>query len=91
MFYQGGPIDNCTHVPGPVAQYSAESEYTAACTTVMAPSHFRITNNEFLNKDPDLAPKQAPLNLLVKNQLCVWPKMARTTHTPETLPEECTL
>ena len=26
MFYQGGPIDHITHVPVPVAQYSAESE-----------------------------------------------------------------
>ena len=26
IFYQGGPIDYGTHVPGPVAQYSAESE-----------------------------------------------------------------
>ena len=30
IFYQGGPIDHGTHVPGPVAQYSAESEYNAA-------------------------------------------------------------
>ena len=27
LFYQGGPIDNCTHVPGPVAQSSAEIDY----------------------------------------------------------------
>ena len=26
FFYQGGPIDHGTHVPGPVAQSSAESE-----------------------------------------------------------------
>ena len=26
IFYQGGPIDHGTHVPGPVAQSSAESE-----------------------------------------------------------------
>ena len=26
IFYQGGKIDNGTHVPGPVAQSSAESE-----------------------------------------------------------------
>ena len=32
IFYQGGPIDHVTHVPGPVSQYSAESEYNAACT-----------------------------------------------------------
>ena len=31
IFYQGIPIDHCTHVPGPVAQSSAESEYNAAC------------------------------------------------------------
>ena len=30
VFYQGGPIDHCTHIPGPVAQYSAKSEYNAA-------------------------------------------------------------
>ena len=27
IFYQGGTIDHGTHVPEPVAQYSAESEY----------------------------------------------------------------
>ena len=27
IFYQGGPIYHGTHVPGPVAQSSAESEY----------------------------------------------------------------
>ena len=32
MFYQGGKIDNCTYVTGPVVQYSTESEYNAACT-----------------------------------------------------------
>ena len=26
IFYQGGPIDHGTHVPGPVSQSSAESE-----------------------------------------------------------------
>ena len=36
IFYQGGPIDHGTHVPGPVAQSSAESEYNAACTAGMA-------------------------------------------------------
>ena len=35
VFYQGGPIDNCTHVSGPVAQHSAESEYNVSCTAVM--------------------------------------------------------
>ena len=35
IFYQGGSIDHGTHVPGPVAQYSAESEYNTACTADM--------------------------------------------------------
>ena len=30
IFSQGGPIDHGTHVPGPVAQSSAESEYNAS-------------------------------------------------------------
>ena len=29
IFYQGGTIDHGTYVPGPVAPYSAESEYNA--------------------------------------------------------------
>ena len=49
IFYQGGPIDHGTHVPGPVAQASAESEYNAACTTGMALAHFRMLVHEFLN------------------------------------------
>ena len=35
VFYQYGPIDNFTHVPGTVDQYSAEGEYNAAFTTGM--------------------------------------------------------
>ena len=42
IFYQGGPIDHGTHVPVPVAQSIAESEYNAACTAGMALVHFRI-------------------------------------------------
>ena len=36
IFYQCGTIDHGTHVPGPVSQLSAESEYNTACTAVMA-------------------------------------------------------
>ena len=42
IFYQGGPIDHVTHVPGPVAQSSAESEYNAECNAGMALAHFRM-------------------------------------------------
>ena len=33
MFYQCGPVDNCTHVPGPVPQSSYDSEYNVACNS----------------------------------------------------------
>ena len=55
--YQGGIIDCGTHVPGPVAQSSAESEYNTACNTGKALEHFRVLINEFLNKDPDIVPE----------------------------------
>ena len=56
VFYQGGPIDNFTQVPGPVAQSSAESDYNSACTAGMALSKSRILNIEFLNKDKNVVP-----------------------------------
>ena len=52
LFSQGGPIDHCTHVPGLVAQYSAEIEYNSARTTGMDLEHFRMLNKELSNKDP---------------------------------------
>ena len=58
IFYQGGPIDNCTHVPSPVDQSSSESDYNSACTAGMAILYFRILNNGFLNKNPDVVPKK---------------------------------
>ena len=57
IFYQGGPIDHGTHVPGPVSQSSAESEYNASCTAGMALTHFRVLIHELLNKDPDIVPE----------------------------------
>ena len=45
IFYQGGPIYHSTHVPGTVAQSSAESEYNAACTAGMDLAHFRMLIN----------------------------------------------
>ena len=56
IFYQGGTIDNCTHVSDPVAHYIAESEYNAACTAEMDLAHFRMLNDEFLNKVPNVVP-----------------------------------
>ena len=64
IFYQGGPIDHGTHVPGPVAQSSAESEYNVTCTAGMALAHFRMLIHEFLNKNPDIFTMEAPLIVL---------------------------
>ena len=58
IFYQCGLIDHGTHVPGPVAKSSAESEYNAACTAGMALAHFRMLIHEFLNEDPNMVPKK---------------------------------
>ena len=62
--YQCGPIDHGTHVTVPVDQTSVESEYNAACTPVMALAHFRMLIREFLNKEPDIVPEEAPLIVL---------------------------
>ena len=56
IFYQGVPIEHGKHVPGPVSQSSAESEYNAACTAGMALAHFRMLIHEFFKKDPDIIP-----------------------------------
>ena len=61
MFYQGKPIDHCKHVPVPVSESSSESGYNAAYTAGMDLAHFRMLNNDFLNKDPDVVPEQVPL------------------------------
>ena len=54
IFYQDGTIDHGTHVPGPVAQSSAESEYNAAYTAGISLAHFRMLIHDFLNKDLDI-------------------------------------
>ena len=64
IFYQGGPIDHGTHVTGPVAQSSAESEYNVACTAGMYLAHFRMFIHELLNEDPYMVPKETPLIVL---------------------------
>ena len=64
MFYQGGPIDHFTHVPGPVSKYNAKSEYNVAYTPGVDLAYFRMLNNEFLNKDPYVVPEHAPIVIL---------------------------
>ena len=64
MFYQGGPIDHCKHVPGSVAQFSADVEYKASCTVGTVISHYRIPDNQLLNKDSDVVLEQAHCNYI---------------------------
>ena len=64
VFYQGDPLDHGTHVPGPVALSSAESNYNAACTATMALAHFRMLKNELEGKDQHEAPEDPPLVIL---------------------------
>ena len=62
--FLGGRLDHVTHVPGPVAQSSADIEYNASCTAVMTLAQFRILIHELLNKEPDIVPEEAPLLIL---------------------------
>ena len=82
IFYQGEPIDHGTHVPGPVAQSSAESEYNAAYTAGMDFTNFRMLVQELLNDDPDMVPKEAPLIVLdSKSAMCMAKNGKDTKHT----------
>ena len=64
MFYKGVTINHCTHVPVTVAQYSSDSEYNEASTAEMDLSHFRMLNNEWFSKDPEVVLEQATLIIL---------------------------
>ena len=82
IFYQGGTIDHGTHVPGPVSQSIAESEYNAACTAGMALANFRVLIHDFLNKDPDIVPEEAALIVLdIKSAMCMANNGKDTKHT----------
>ena len=82
VFYQYGPIDHFTHVPGPVSQSSAKSDYNAAFISVMSLSQFIMLNNKLLNKDPYLVTSQAPLILLgIKSAVCMTNNGKDNKHT----------
>ena len=63
IFYQGGTIYHGIYVPVPVSQSNAESDYNVAYTTGMDLAHFRVLIHEFLVKDPDIVPEEAPLSI----------------------------
>ena len=80
--YQGRPIDHGTHIPGPVAKYSEESEYNAACTAGMSLVHFRMLIHGLLNKDLDIVPEEVPLIALnSKSAMCLAKNGKYNKHT----------
>ena len=82
FFNQGGLIDHGKHVPGTVAQSSAEREYNAACTAGMDLAHFRMLIHELVNKDPDIGLEEAPLIVLdSKSAVCMANNGKDTKHT----------
>ena len=61
---------------------SSESEYNAACTAGMALANFRMLVHELLNEDPDMVPKESPLNVLdSKYDMCMAKNVRDTKHT----------
>ena len=82
VFYQGGTIDNYTHVTGTVSQSSATCEYNESCNPGMALEHFRMINNEFLDKDPNVVPEQVYLIILDgKSAMCIAKNGKGNKHT----------
>ena len=85
IFYQGGTIDHGTHVPGPVAQSSAESEYNAACTAGMALAHFRMLIHELLNEEPDMVPNEYLLIVLDSKYAMCMAKNGKDTNNTKNI------
>ena len=56
--------------------------YNSAYTEIMDLSHFRIINNECLNKDPYVEPERAPLVILNSSSaICMAKNVKNTKHT----------
>ena len=73
IFYQGRPIDHGTHVPGPVAQLSAESEYNTEYTAGISLASFRVLI---------ILPEEAPIMVLgSKSDVCMANNGKDTKHT----------
>ena len=82
IFYQGGPIDHITHIPGPVAQSSAEIEYNEECIAGMALLHFRMLIHELLSKYPDTVSEASPLIITDRNSaMCMAKNVKDTKYT----------
>ena len=82
IFYKSGKIDHGTHVPGPVAQSSAESEYNAEYTLGMALAHSRMLIHDLFNKNPDIVPEETRLIILdIKSAVCMAKSGKDSKHT----------
>ena len=82
IFYQCGPIDHGTLVPGPVAQSSAEIGYNVSCTAGISLAHFIVLVHKLLNEDPDMVPKESPLIVLdSKSTMCMAKNCRDNKHT----------
>ena len=82
MFYQGLPMDHCTHVPNLGAQPSFESEYNSAWTAGMDLAHFSMLNNDMVNKYPDVVTEQSPLVIFNRKSAVYMVKYGKDTkHT----------
>ena len=78
----GCQFQNTHSNTGSVPKYSAESENNLACTAGMALAHFRILNNELVNKDTYVIPEQATLILLdSKSAVCASKNSKYIKHT----------
>ena len=91
IFYQGGPIDHVTHVPGPVSQSSAESDYNTAFTAGMALAYFRMLVQELLNEDPYMVPKEAHFIVLDSKSTMCMSNNGKNINIPDTLQGGCIL
>ena len=84
-FYQGVPTDHAIHVPGPVYESSAESDYNAAYTARMYLAHFSMLIHELLNKNPDIVLEEDPLIILDSKSYVFMDKKAKIISTQGTL------
>ena len=82
IFYKGGKVYHGIHVLGPVAQSSSEIYYNSVCTAGMDLEIFSMLTHEFLNKDTDIFPLEAPLIILYrKSDVCMDNNGKDTKHT----------
>ena len=65
--------------------------YNAACTTLMALSHFRMLIHELLKNDPDIFPEEATLIFLDSKSTICMAKNGTIPNIPDVLQEECIL